>query len=117
MTHPMLCGASLAALLAFATPGHAREGDFASGQMLARACTSANPGEKSLCDGYIAGALDTVATNADMRGNVCVPPNTKLAALREAVAHYAPGHVDDQKGSGVTLLAATVKAAYPCPAK
>ena len=46
-----------------------------------------------------------------------MPPNTKLSALRETVGRYAPGHVDDTKASGITLLAAAVRATYPCPAK
>ncbi len=112
----MMCCVPLLGTLAVTIPAQARD-DFASGQMLARACGSANPGEKSLCDGYIAGALDTVATNNDMKASVCVPPNTRLSAVREAVARYAPGHVDDTKGSGIGLLAATVKAAFPCPGK
>ena len=116
MTRAILCCAPLLVAVAVAPPASARD-DFASGQMLARACGSPNVGEKSLCDGYIAGALDTVATNGDMRANVCVPPNTRLSAVREAVARYAPGHVDDTKGSGIMLLAATVKAAFPCPGK
>lgn len=116
MVRTSLCCAALLGMLA-ASPCQARDGDFASGQMLARACGSTAAGEKALCDGYIAGALDTVATNADMKANVCVPPNTKLSALRETVGHYAPGHVDETKGSGIALLAAAVKATYPCPGK
>ncbi len=115
MIRSLLSTASLAAIVALAAPAHAKEGDFASGQMLAHACGSTAAGEKSLCDGYIAGAFDSAAS--EMKGASCLPPNTKLAALREAVAHYAPGHVDDTKGSGVALLSATVKATYPCPAK
>ena len=109
----------LTAVLAIgvATPCLARDGDFASGAMLAKACTSRSAGESSLCDGYIAGALDTVAAGTEFRGTICVPPATKLSALREAMAHYAPGHVDQTKTSGVALLAAMIKAQYPCPAK
>ena len=117
MIRSLLPATALLALSGSLAPALARDGDFASGQMLAKACASSAPGERSLCDGYIAGALDTVATNTDMKANVCVPPNTRLSALREAVGHYAPGHVDETKGSGVTLLAATVKATYPCPGK
>ncbi len=116
MVRALLCGAVVLAAMA-AAPCQARDGDFASGQMLARACGSNNAGEKSLCDGYIAGALDTVALDADQKANICVPPNTKLSTLREAVGHYAPGHVDDTKASGITLLAAAVRATYPCPGK
>ena len=36
-------------------------------------------------------------------------------SLREAVGHYAPGHVDDTKASGVTLLAATSPRNVPLP--
>ena len=103
--------------LCLATPCLARDGDFASGAMLTKACTSRNVGENSLCDGYIAGALDTVAAGHEFRGSICVPPSTKLSALRESMAHYAPGHVDEAKGSGVALLAAMIKANYPCAAK
>ncbi len=85
--------------------------------MLTKACTSRSASESSLCDGYIAGALDTVSAGSEFRGSICVPPATKLAVLREAMAKYAPGHVDEAKGSGVALLAAMIKANYPCPAK
>ena len=67
MVRALLCGAVVIAAMA-AAPCQARDGDFASGQMLARACGSNNAGEKSLCDGYIAGALDTVALDADHEG-------------------------------------------------
>ena len=105
-----------AALLSLAAAS-ARAGDFASGGMLAKACASRSSGENSLCDGYIAGALDVVAGSAELRSKICVPPNTRLSALREAVGRYGQGHVDDTKSSGVALLAATMRADYPCPAK
>ena len=115
MIRSLLSAGFVASMVVCAAAAQAKDGDFASGQMLAHACGSTAAGEKSLCDGYIAGAFDSAPS--EMKAAACMPPNTKLAALREAVAHYAPGHVDDTKGSGVALLSATVKATYPCPAK
>ena len=111
--HAVLLAPALLTLVAAA----AHAGDFASGGMLARACASRSAGENSLCDGYIAGALDVVAGSAELRSRICVPPNTRLSALREAVGRYGQGHVDDTKASGLALLAATMRADYPCPAK
>ncbi len=117
MIRTALPGAALLAAVAAAVPCQARDGDFASGQMLARACGSASAGERSLCDGYIAGALDMLATDSDAKAALCVPPNTRLSALRETVGRYAPGHLDDTKGSGVALLSAAVRATTPCPTR
>ena len=117
VTRSIMSFAVILGAVASSLPVTAWAGDFASGAMLARACSSRNPGESSLCDGYIAGALDVVAGSAELRSKICVPPNTKLSALREAVGRFGQGHVDETKASGLALLSATMRADYPCPAK
>ena len=117
MIRSLLPAAALAALLGVATPQTALAGDFVSGSQLARACSGRSPTELSSCDGYIAGALDEVVGNSELRSTICPPANTKLAVLRESLARYGQQHADDAKGSGVSLLHAMLKATYPCAGK
>ena len=109
----LLCAAMLAAL---AVPA-ARAADFISGAQLARACSSRAPVDTGACDGFIAGALDEVVGNSELRATICPPPSTKLSVLRESMGRYAQQHGDETRGSGVSLLHAMMKATYPCPGK
>jgi hypothetical protein len=98
-------------------PGAAHAQAFITGSQLAHACASHAPRDESACDGYIAGALDTVVTTPALKATLCPPPHVKLSALREALGHYGEQKPDDAKGSGLALIQAMLKANYPCPAK
>ncbi len=117
MTRYLLSAAALAGLATVASLAPARAADFISGSQLARACNGRSPADSGSCDGYIAGALDEVAGNSELRSTICPPQNTKLSALRESLARYSQQHADDAKGSGVSLVHAMLKANYPCAGK
>jgi hypothetical protein len=113
---PLLSAAALAAIVV-TSASLARAGDFISGGQLAHACASRAPVGSGSCDGFIAGALDEVAGNTELRSTICLPPGTKLSAVREALGRFGQQHADDTRGSGVALLHAMLKANYPCPNK
>ena len=115
MIRYLLSAAALAGLAGMTVP--ARAADFISGVQLAHACASRAPVDSGSCDGFIAGALDEVVGNAELRSTICPPAGTKLSVLREALGRYGQQHADDTHGSGVALLHAMLKANYPCPAK
>ncbi len=115
VTAVLIIGASLG--LAMASPGRAHSETFITGSQLAHACVSHAPRDESACDGYIAGALDTVVTTPSLKAAMCLPAHTKLGALRDALGRYGEQKPDDAKGSGVALIQAMLKANYPCPAK
>jgi hypothetical protein len=112
----LLSAAALAAIVV-TTASAARAADFISGVQLAHACASRAPVDSGSCDGFIAGALDEVVGNAELRSTICPPAGTKLSVLREALGRYGEQHANDTHGSGVALLHAMLKANYPCPAK
>ena len=106
-----------AACLAFAcglAPSPSRAQFFVSGSQLTTACASRAVADERSCSGYIAGALDEVVANAELKAAICPPANIKLGVLREAVAKYGKDKPDDTKGSGIALLHAMLKATYPC---
>ena len=95
--------------------GHAQF--FISGAQLATACASHGLADERSCSGYIAGALDEVVANPELKATICPPANTKLGTLREAVARFGKDKPDEAKGSGVAMLHAMLKATYPCGGK
>ena len=109
-----IAAASCLASAGCLAPVPSRAQFFISGSQLAAACASrAVPDERS-CSGYIAGALDEVVSNAELKAAVCPPANAKLGALREALAKFGKDKPDETKGSGVALVQAMLKATYPC---
>ncbi len=116
LSRRLLAAAFVVAALA-AVPGIARAQAFISGAQLARACGSHAPTDENACNGYIAGALDEVAANAELKAAICPPAGTKLSVLRDALGKFGQQRPDDAKGSGIALLHAMIKATYPCPAK
>jgi hypothetical protein len=112
----LLAAAGLATLGFAALPGTAHAQAFISGTQLAKACASRTPADENACNGYIAGSLDEVAANSDLRTTICPPAGTKLSVLRLALAKYGAGNQADTKGSGIALVHAMIKATYPCPA-
>ena len=109
----VLTAVSLVALHAVVPrPSHAQS--FITGSQLAIACASRAVADERSCSGYIAGALDEVVGSAELKATICPPANTKLGALREAVAKFGKDKPDEAKGSGVALLHAMLKANYPC---
>ena len=105
----------LAAGLAASNGAHAQA--FISGTQLARACNSHTPADENACNGYIAGSLDEVAANAELKAAICPPAGTKLSVLREALGKFGQQRPDEAKGSGIALVHAMIKTNYPCPAK
>ncbi len=116
MIRSLLSAAALAGVLSLAAPP-AQAADYISGAQLAHACGGRSPADAGSCDGYIAGALDEAVGNTELRSTICPPPNTKLGVLRETLARYSQQHVEETRGSGVSLLHAMLKANYPCPGK
>lgn len=104
---------ALAALACLAT-GPASAEAFISGPKLAHACASHAGADANACDGYIAGALDEIASEPSLKGSVCPPANTKLSVLREALAKYGE---KNNAESGIALLRDMLKANYPCGGK
>ena len=107
--------ATLAGLAALAPQGRAQT--FISGAQLAKACSSRAPADENACNGYLAGTLDQVAANAELKATICPPAGTKLMVLREAMAKFARERPDETRGSGIALVQAMIKTNYPCPAK
>ncbi len=107
--------AVLAALGLATLPCAARAQADVSGAMLARACNGRSPADLNSCDGYIAGVNDTVRDSPELRGKLCPPDHVKLSLLREGLARFAQLRPDDAKGPGFALVAAFIKATYPCP--
>ena len=79
-------------------PGRAQF--FISGSQLATACASRAVADERSCSGYIAGALDEVVANAELKATVCPPANVKLGALRDAVAKFGKDKPDEGQGLG-----------------
>ena len=99
-----------------ASPAHAQA--FINGSRLATACAARNnAAEENACNGYLAGTLDAIASNPELKSAVCPPPGVKLVALREAMGKFGQSKPEATKGSGVDLVIAMVKANYPCPGK
>ena len=116
MVRSLLSASMLVGLMSYASlPVYAA--DFISGSQLAHACSGRSPADSGSCDGYIAGALDEMVGNSELRSTICPPPSTKLSVLRESLARYSQQHGDEAKGSGISLLHAMLKANYPCPGK
>jgi hypothetical protein len=112
----MLAAAAFASLGVTALPSGAHAQAFISGTQLAKACASHTPADENACNGYIAGSLDEVAVNTDLRATICPPAGTKLSVMRMALAKYGAQNQADTKGSGIALVHAMIKATYPCPA-
>ena len=108
----LAAAAGLAGVALAPAPGHAQS--FVTGSQLASACASRAVADERSCSGYIAGALDEVVSNAELKAAICPPANIKLGVLREAVARFGKDKPDEAKGSGVALLHAMLKATYPC---
>ena len=80
----LAAGVLTAALSAGSGGVHAQA--FVTGAQLARTCASHTPTDENACNGYIAGALDEVAANAELRAAVCPPVEE---AVRPQPHHFS----------------------------
>ncbi len=106
---------ALAAVLLL--PAAVRAQAFVSGSQLTRACNGRSPVDSNSCDGYIAGALDTMREQPDLKGKLCPPSGVRLSAMREALGKFGVQRPEEARGPGTALVASFIKTTYPCPAQ
>ena len=108
---------ALLVVLLAATPAAAQRVSTVSGAKLLGICTSPQPG---LCDAFIGGVSDTVATvdalpdHTNHALGICIKRAVTAPQLRETVVGWLKGHRDDADRSAVDMTLQALKAAYPC---
>ncbi len=108
---------ALMVVLLAATPAAAQRVSSVSGARLLGICTGPQVG---LCDAFIGGVSDTVATadalpdHAGHAFGICIKREVTGRQLRETVVGWLKGHRDDADRAAVDMTLQALKAAYPC---
>jgi len=91
---------------------------YMNGAELTDLCLSEDAASQYVCESYIAGVIDYHHLVGTMSGSAtvefCIPDNTKLSKLREAVAAYLSVNRQHQDFAAAPAVALGLFEIYPC---
>jgi hypothetical protein len=93
---------------------------FVSGALLQQMCSAdeKKTNGPQVCENYIAGVVDTIASNRDtIQGyQICLPrPGPDLKTLRIMLVKYLGNHPEMLNGIGASIFDTMLFDSYPCP--
>ena len=111
---------ALAFALATLSPGAAKPipAFMQAGKLEALCDAEAVQGDAELCAGYILGSVDQVLAEQDIWGRrrsvLCLPEDISVDQLKSTILPYMQQKPDQSSLAAATLIAAALKASYPC---
>ena len=111
---------ALAFALATLSPGAAKPipAFMQAGKLEALCDAGAVQGGAELCAGYILGSVDQVLAEQDIWGRrrsvLCLPEDISVDQLKSTILPYIQQKPDQSSLAAATLIAAALKASYPC---
>ena len=84
---------------------------FLTGEQLYSFCAASDDYGRGVCSGYIAGMVDDLQVNAA----ICVPKDTDLSTLRDAVVRYQRENPAERQYIAVSTVEIALGEAFPCP--
>ena len=111
---------ALAFALATLSPGAANPipAFMQAGKLEALCDAGAVQGDAELCAGYILGSVDQVLAEQDIWGRrrsvLCLPEDISVDQLKSTIVPYFQQKPDQSSLAAATLIAAALKASYPC---
>lgn len=94
-------------------------GALMTGQALLTLCSSTQNADQFACQSYIAGVIDyhrlvrSLGTAPSV--DFCIPPNTKMAAMRDRVVAYLNQHTEHHDFIAAPGVSLGLYKAFPCP--
>jgi hypothetical protein len=89
-----------------------------TGNDLMISCRSNVSYELGMCDGliqYHIAALGNVISYPTMQRESCVPTDTSLSKVRDAILQYGDRNLNAQRDPIKSFVSSAIKAAFPCP--
>ena len=90
---------------------------FATGNDLFRFCSAGGATSESLCNGYVAGVVDTVGVFEAIFGVTkitCVEKNVSNEQVKQIVMQYLTAHPETRHLGAAGLVFAALQPAFPC---
>lgn len=81
-------------------------------------CRSSVSYEIGMCDGiiqYHIAVLGNVISYQTLQRESCLPADTSLSKVRDAILQYGDRNLDAQRDAIGSFVANAIKAAFPCP--
>ena len=89
-----------------------------TGNDLMISCRSNVSYEFGMCDGiiqYHIAALGNVISYPTTQRESCVPTDTSIGKVRDAILQYGDRNLDAQRDPIKSFISSAIKAAFPCP--
>jgi hypothetical protein len=95
---------------------------YTSGNKLLRVCTSDEPFDKTICLGYVSGAVDTLQFAGSVKQSplgFCLPlqPPPEEGQFVDIVVQYLTSHPQYRQWGGGQVIYMAMAEAFPCYAK
>jgi len=93
----------------------AATGYFEDGNTLLKVCTSTNTTDRSYCNGYVGGIVDSITEVGSMSGRkACLPAGVMSSQARDVVIQWLQRNPQVRHFTAPGLVAKALSEAFPC---